>query len=326
LTNWSFNQLCGLAGNPPGFIQQQPATLAAQNLNWGLKTRNKFEGEEKDCNLLIQSPSDPDSLSIVRAINGSAYKRIWDLSVVEKLEQLPGNWKNPPGRPPGGYSGAIRKATMSDVLQYCSHPSLGIKVGDDIAPSGLYRSDRDLFIFMVDDSPRVVETGTGRTLARGLFLWNSEVGGRTWGMARFMFDSVCGNHIIWGSSQYAEIRFRHVGNVLQRIDNGILVQVRDYLSRSESQDRAIIERAKTHVLGKDRDEVADFLQIRRKLPKKVIDLALVKSEQNVDSYGDPRSIWGVVNGLTEVSQLSEYADTRTELDQQAGSLLQLCWN
>jgi hypothetical protein len=141
-----------------------------------------------------------------------------------------------------------------------------------------------------------------------------------------MFDSVCGNHIIWGSSQYAEIRFRHVGNVLQRIDNGILVQVRDYLSRSESQDRAIIERAKTHVLGKDRDEVADFLQIRRKLPKKVIDLALVKSEQNVDSYGDPRSIWGVVNGLTEVSQLSEYADTRTELDQQAGSLLQLCWN
>ena len=39
--------------------------------------------------------------------------------------------------------------------------------------------------------------------------------------------------------------------------------------------------------------------------------------------GDPRSVWGMVQGLTRFSQTVPYADERTVIDKAAGKLLDL---
>jgi len=72
-----------------------------------------------------------------------------------------------------------------------------------------------------------------------------------------------------------------------------------------------------------RGEVIDLLYKQRLpgLSKKVIESAYAIQERT-PRYGDPRTVWAVVNGLTEVSQHAENADERTEIDRSAGRLLE----
>jgi hypothetical protein len=58
------------------------------------------------------------------------------------------------------------------------------------------------------------------------------------------------------------------------------------------------------------------------LSKTTIDAAYETAEQFTDAYGDPRTVWGMVNGITHYSQESAFADSRTLLDRAAGRLLQ----
>lgn len=44
-----------------------------------------------------------------------------------------------------------------------------------------------------------------------------------------------------------------------------------------------------------------------------------------DHRADPGSVWGIVGGLTRLSQQSEYADKRVEIDQAAGKVLQIAF-
>src|SRR5690349_7284323 len=43
LTNWAFDQLCRSAAVPAGYLRRLPTTLAAQNLNHGLKVMAEEE-------------------------------------------------------------------------------------------------------------------------------------------------------------------------------------------------------------------------------------------------------------------------------------------
>jgi len=40
----------------------------------------------------------------------------------------------------------------------------------------------------------------------------------------------------------------------------------------------------------------------------------------MDAYGSPNTVWGMMNGLTEVSQEAEYASKRVAVDQAAARL------
>jgi len=74
-----------------------------------------------------------------------------------------------------------------------------LKVGDKIAPAGLYGSDHDMFAFMVLENRRI-EDGTEGGLSRGAFFSNSEVGGGAFRIKSFYYRHVCGNHIVWGNT------------------------------------------------------------------------------------------------------------------------------
>ena len=71
----------------------------------------------------------------------------------------------------------------------------------------LYASDRDVFIFLVDEN-RPIDVD-GQTYFRGFLTWNSEVGKAAFGLQTFLYSRVCANRIIWGARDVEEIRIRH---------------------------------------------------------------------------------------------------------------------
>src|SRR5207302_1489157 len=84
----------------------------------------------------------------------------------------------------------------------------------------LFASDRDMFVFLADEDRRIDipgrRNGSGGSMARGFFVWNSEVGDKTLGLGFFLFDYVCKNRIVWGADQYTEIRIRHTKGAADR--------------------------------------------------------------------------------------------------------------
>jgi hypothetical protein len=261
---------------------------------------------------------------LARAVTSTDYKRIWNSEITYRLLELPAKgWKVPPARPARAGQAGTRIATQADCLA-ASDFGLSIYPGQQIAPAGLYASDHDLFVFLVNEARRI-QDGDG-WLSRGFFLWNSEVGAASFGVMAFFYRHVCGNHIVWGAKDVKELRIRHVGaDNVRRAFNTLRVDLIKYADRSESEDRAIIERAKTLELGGTKEQVLDRLFKLRipALTQSIAERAYVETERNYPLDGNPRSPWGIANGITRLSQASSYADARVDLDKAAGKVMQI---
>jgi hypothetical protein len=129
-THWSFGQLCSLIGAPSGYIRQLPAPLAGINIQHGiLSHRTEF---------MKTLETDGGRLEL-RAITGPDYGRIWDYELVSAVMKIAGNgtgdtrWKVP---------GLLDWSTMT-------HNPF-VEVTKDTTT--LYASDRDVFLFLVDDA------------------------------------------------------------------------------------------------------------------------------------------------------------------------------
>jgi len=77
----------------------------------------------------------------------------------------------------------------------------------------LYASDRDVFLFLVDDLNPIeagrLPDGSPDLYFRGFYCWNSEVGAKTLGIASFYLRAVCQNRNLWGVEDFEEITIRH---------------------------------------------------------------------------------------------------------------------
>jgi hypothetical protein len=77
-----------------------------------------------------------------------------------------------------------------------------------------------MFVFLADEERRIEipnrRNGQPGSLARGFFVWNSEVGNTTLGAGFFLFDYVCCNRYVWGADQYTEVRIRHTSGAPDR--------------------------------------------------------------------------------------------------------------
>jgi hypothetical protein len=313
LTHWAFGQLAQRAGAPAGYLRELPATLAVQNLNHGLKA-NQTLGSAK---LLMHR----NGGMLVRAMTGLDYARIWNHEVADHLLSLT-RWAPPPARPQ--HDSAARPATQADI----DGLPTSIQVGELIGPAGLYASDHDLFIFLIERNA-VLEVG-GTKLSRGVILWNSEVGVKFIGGTTFLFNHVCGNHIIWGACNVSTFRFRHVGAARERAFQSFRVDLAKYEESAMSLDAARIQKAQSFVLGATKEDVLDaVVKIVQKshlnISRVALSGAVDTAEARVDRYGNPRTVWAVANGISENSQNSPYMDERMELDAAAGKLMEVAF-
>lgn len=253
----------------------------------------------------------PDSdVNTLQAVTSTTYSRIWDadcvLAVERLVEKSGGKFNNPP---------AYASRRMGDA-------SKGIE------RAGLYASDRDVFMFMIDGGS-LLEGGDRAQLHRGFFCWNSEVGSRVFGLTTFLFNAVCGNHIIWGMQDVNELTIRHTKNGPTRFDVEAAPLLLSYANASALPEQQAIKRAIEYIVvpqdqQKEQFEVVNsFVNRHAKFTKAAVRSAIdfAKAEE-----GDCRTLWHVVQGLTAYARGFDFIDARVDLETRAGSLLHIVKN
>lgn len=292
LTHYAFGQLSARADAPAHYLRQLPGTLAAQNLNYGLKAR-----PQGDAKLLFHQ----NGGLVLRAATSDTYARVWNHEVIARL---------------------IDAANRSGLVP--ARPTFRQFSGD--APA-LYASDHDMFAFLMS-AEREIKDPTGASLFRGVIAQNSEVGDCALKLMGFYFRDICGNHIIWGAREIAEVKLSHVGRVRQRWADA-MIRVRQYMDGAASLEEAKFREASQMILpGTSKDEILDAV-FGSKAAKSagITRKALAAGYDAVvpEQDGPANNVWSLVQGFTRASQATPHADDRTELDRQAGKLLQIAF-
>ena len=288
-TNWSFGQIASRVSAPASYLRKIPSPLAADCLNYGLQL-----GEISDTGVLADFRD-------VRAFTGPNYGRIWNADVLDQLVNRFGDGVTGDFRVPGDFGKAV-EVTKSNTT--------------------LYASDRDMFVFLADEVNRVEipnrRNGEPGSLARGFFMWNSEVGSSTFGLGTFLFDYACMNRIVWGARDYKEIRIRHTASAPWKMLEEVQPVIEAYARSSTGSLTQAIEDARKAKFD-DQDAVNDFLANRFSAGQaKAIRLVhLAEEDRPIENY------WDAVTGITAYAKSIPHQDARVAIEREAGKILDL---
>lgn len=315
LTHWAFGQLCQRIAAPASYLRELPATLAVQNINYGLKARAAEMVNAGLAKLMFHH----NGGLLLRAVTSEKYSRVWNYEVAERLLDLEAK----------GWVAAKPTTAWGADPSVCIMCQGSGKSGDEQctqckgkgkALPALYASDHDMFAFVMSKRNAIAEAGSDKPIYKGVIVENSEVGASALKLTRFLFREMCGNHIIWGAEEVSDVSLRHVGQIRDKF-NVYQTVLREYANESVSDLEAKIKESKTRVIAGTKEEVLDALFGKRGigLSRKTLDAAYdaVKPED-----GNPNSPWGMAQGVTRVSQAEPFADKRTELDRAAGRILE----
>jgi hypothetical protein len=288
LTHWSFGQLARLGGAPADYLRSLPPVLAAPALQWSLEERIRERGE-----LVALTVASKDGGEIeTRAITSRTYGRVFDKDFVQAMMQLGPDWHVP-------------ASSYTDK--------------DPLRATTLYASDRDVFIFLCRQE--AIEVG-GSVINRGVMGWNSETGSASVGLAAFTYDRVCDNRIIWGVSDSREIRIRHTSGAPGRLVREVRPAIEAYARASAAPIAATIKAAQAAVVGKDRASVEEWMR-KKGFTKAQATGAYESARRDERSQGlNPNSVWGLVQGATDVAHKIAHTDTRVAVERAAGELLE----
>jgi hypothetical protein len=287
-THWAFSQFAGMLRAPASYLRTLPIPLAVNCLNAGI------EAAPREAIKFMTIASEGDGPATLQACTSPTYGRIWDADCVDAVgrivERTGGKFYNPL---------AYDRATGAPK------------------PSGLYASDRDVFMFMIDGGSRL-EVGPRAKLNRGFFCWNSEVGARTFGLTTFLFNECCGNHIVWGASEIKQLTIRHTQNGPYRFDSEAAPVLMAYAQSSARTEETAIRRAMGLALPKDEKEF-DRMIACAKLTRAELKEAIASAKRE---EGQCATLWDLVQGITAYARGFDFVDARVDLETRAGKLLQ----
>jgi hypothetical protein len=299
-THWSFGQMCSLLGMPAGYLRQLPAPLAGINMQHRLLSHRAE---------LVKTLEADDGRVELRAVTGPDYGRIWDHELVAAVMKIAGNgtgdtrWKVP---------GLLDWSTM--------HHNPFVEVTKDTTT--LYASDRDVFLFLVDDAHPIeagrLPNGDPDLYFRGFYAWNSEVGSKTLGIASFYLRAVCMNRNIWGAEGFEEISIRHSKFAGHRFAHQAAPALSRFADSSPIPFMAGIRAAREAIVARKDEDRSEFLRKRgfsRPETEKII--ATVLDEEG----RPPESVFDFVQGITALARTRPHQDARLELEARASKLL-----
>ena len=183
----------------------------------------------------------------------------------------------------------------------------------------VFASDRDIFLFYCDGGSIVDGGGDRDQMHRGFFLWNSEVGASTFGLAAFLFRSVCGNFQIWDMQDARVLKIRHTSGGPERFVTEAIPALNKYLNASAAPVEAQVKRAKQFLLPAKQEDLFSFF-LKHQLTKAEVNRAKTFAEQEEGQFA---TLWDAVNGFTAAARMLAYADASTDLSRRAGSLMTL---
>ncbi len=300
-THWSFGQLCGLVGAPSSYMRQLPAPLAGINLQHGLLSHRAE---------LVKTLEADDGRVELRAVTGPDYGRIWDHELVAAVMKIAGNgtgdtrWKVP---------GMLDWNTMTH------NPFVDVTKDT----TTLYASDRDVFLFLVDDTHPIeagrLADGSPDLYFRGFYCWNSEVGSKTLGIASFYLRAVCMNRNLWGVEDFEEITIRHSKFAAQRFAHEAAPALTRFADSSPAPFIAGIKAARERIVARNEEDRETFLRKRgfsKSDTVKIIETVLHEEGR------PPESVFDFVQGITALARAKAHQDTRLELEGKAKRLLE----
>ncbi len=301
-THWSFGQLASLVGAPATYLRQLPAALAGINLQYGLTSHRAEQ---------VKTLEIENGRLELRAVTGPDYGRIFDHELVEAVQKIAGNgtgdtrWKVP---------GVLDWSTSI----YNPHADITKDT------TTLYASDRDVFLFLVDDLNPIeagkLPDGSPDIFFRGFYCWNSEVGARTLGIASFYLRAVCQNRNIWGVEDFEEITIRHSKYAASRFALEAEPALLQFAESSPMPFVNGIKAARERIVARDDEDRATFLRKRgfsKAETTKIIDTVLTEEGH------PPASIFDFVQGITRVARDKQHQDVRLEMEGKAKKLLDL---
>jgi hypothetical protein len=293
-THWAFGQLAARAEAPAGYLRTLPSPIAADALNYGLQ----FKRDIEDVGVLLQRNGE----SVLRAVTGPNYGRIWNADIVSHLisrfgDGVTGEWKVP------GEFGKAVTVTRDNTT--------------------LFAGDRDMFVFLCDEDHRIDipdrREGNSGSLARGFFVWNSEVGSATFGLATFLFDYVCCNRIVWGAREFKQVTIRRTASAPDKYLDELRPALHAYALGSSQNVVDAVLAAKKARLDPSGDEVSDFL--RKRFSTRVATAVMHAHEA---AEGRPiENLWDATCAVTEYAKGIKWQDERVALERQAGDILDL---
>ncbi len=299
-THWSFGQLAALVGAPAAYLRQLPAPLAGINLQYGLTSHRAEQ---------VKTLETHDGRVELRAITGPDYGRIYDHELVAAVQRIAGDgtgdtrWKVP---------GVLDWST--------SVYNPRIDVTQDTTT--LYASDRDVFLFLVDDL-NPIEAGrlpdsSPDLYFRGFYCWNSEVGAKTLGIASFYLRAVCQNRNLWGVEDFEEITIRHSKFAASRFAHQAAPALTRFANSSPASFVNGIRSARAQIVARTDEERTEFLRKRgftKAETGKIIETVLAEEGH------PPASIFDFVQGITAVARDKTHQDARLDLEARAKKLL-----
>jgi hypothetical protein len=299
-THWSFGQLCGLVGAPAAYMRQLPAPLAGINLQHGLLSHRAE---------LVKTLEAEDGRVELRAVTGPDYGRIWDHELVAAVQRIAGNgtgdtrWKVP---------GVLDWASMTH------NPFVDVTK----ETTTLYASDRDVFLFLVDDTHPIeagrLPDGSPDLYFRGFYAWNSEVGSKTLGIASFYLRAVCMNRNLWGVEGFEEITIRHSKFAAQRFAHEAAPALTSFANSSPAPFVAGIKAARERIVARDDEDRESFLRKRgfsKPETARIIETVLQEEGR------PPESLFDFVQGITALARSKPHQDSRLELEGKAKKLM-----
>ena len=299
-THWSFGQMCSLVGAPASYLRQLPAPLAGINMQHGLLSHRAE---------LVKTLEADDGRIELRAVTGPDYGRIWDHELVAAVMKIAGQgtgdtrWKVP---------GLLDWSTMT-------HNPF-VEVTKDTTT--LYASDRDVFLFLVDDTHPIeagrLSNGDPDLYFRGFYCWNSEVGSKTLGIASFYLRAVCMNRNIWGAEGFEEISIRHSKFAGHRFAHQAAPALTRFADSSPMPFLAGVRAAREAIVARKDDDRETFLRTRgfsRAETEKIIATVLAEEGR------PPESVFDFVQGITALARTKPHQDARLELEAKAAKLL-----
>lgn len=321
-TNYSFGQFCRYAGCPPTFLPSLNPETAVTVLNERLE-KTIEERELADDHGMRFYMRNTDNGPVIRAMLSDAYQRLHDYDIVSRLIDFQSlGWRIPPARPVDNNFPGSRIATEEDCLDVRSF--LSVHPGDVIAPAGLYRGDRNMFCFMVNEDRRI-DDGSEGGLSRGFFVENSEVGDSSFRITMFLYRVVCGNHIVWGAENVTMVRFRHTKNIDAKAMNSLKVDLVKWADESSVEQEATIRKLQRFEIANNKEDVVEFIynQLGPAIGKRQAGDIYDDGVVNADVDGHPKTVYGYANAITRFSQSLTNADGRHKMDLAAGELMKM---
>lgn len=297
-THQAFGQLCGLAKAPAAYLRELPSPMVSDQLNYRLR----FSREVEEIKLYGGAEQ-------LYAATGPDYGRIPDYEVVKAVMQVAGSgrgemrWKIP---------GVV------DWNTHMYNPEAPVTKDS----TTLYASDRDVFMFLVDDRNPIevgkLADGSPDLMFRGFYIQNSEMGARSLKLAAFYLRAVCMNRNLWGVEGFQEIKINHTRLAPDRWLQQAQPALTSYANGSQTKLIEGVKAAKEAKLVANEEDAIAFLRDRKFSATKA--KAILERGEREEGQ-QPRSAWDFAQAITADARDILNTDDRIGQEREAQRIL-----